>query len=503
MSIRWPHGGKTAYICGAFTQWQKMPMQWRQTNTGGEWSKVIKLTPGSYQYKFIVDGQWRHDHTAPTILDQLGNVNNCISVHPQDRAAGQDAASSGDDGARASLTSMQGDEAASPDSMRDATTTEERAARTLNASTSDPYHIGGAKSRGGSDSYGQVIPPREELLLHHSASLLLPQQLRLLLPQLRGDAATSPLPCQMQHVFCSQRPDILVFSIAHRYKDRSVTQLLYKPVLRKPDAGGGEAGGGDMMATEDRARRPSEVRNRLHGVMVRSVRIPATQRQREEGGGEVTYYLVESALSVHGTQTTLRSARRYKHFDLLDTMLHKEFGALVPQAMPAKRVFGHMQPGFVEERRAALERYLQLCIGVPEIANSSTFCMFVEADGGKEFTGPQRDFGHQTQGSAKLIEQVGYRQGYLYKLGRRVSSWKRRYFCLCDGDLFYYYSLEMSNPFKPLGVVPLHEARARGGSTAEASLQASLEGNDAACDSSGGGAHTSFVSSCVIAPLPE
>ena len=28
--------------------------------------QVVDLAPGSYQYKFIVDGQWRHDHTAPT-----------------------------------------------------------------------------------------------------------------------------------------------------------------------------------------------------------------------------------------------------------------------------------------------------------------------------------------------------------------------------------------------------------------------------------------------------
>ena len=40
------------------------------------------------------------------------------------------------------------------------------------------------------------------------------------------------------------------------------------------------------------------------------------------------------------------------------------------------------------------------------------------------------------------------------------------------GDLFYYYSLEMSNPFKPLGVVPLHEPRPRGSSGAGMSMQA-------------------------------
>lgn len=46
---------------------------------------MIDLQPGSHQYKFIVDGQWRHDHTAPTVLDNLGNVNNCITVQAPPR----------------------------------------------------------------------------------------------------------------------------------------------------------------------------------------------------------------------------------------------------------------------------------------------------------------------------------------------------------------------------------------------------------------------------------
>ena len=90
--LLWPHGGKTAYICGSFTQWQKMPMQWRQAGASGEWFKVVDLTPGTHQYKFIIDGQWRHDHTAPTVLDNLGNVNNCTHVQlPAGSGAGSGA----------------------------------------------------------------------------------------------------------------------------------------------------------------------------------------------------------------------------------------------------------------------------------------------------------------------------------------------------------------------------------------------------------------------------
>ena len=82
---------------------------------------------------------------------------------------------------------------------------------------------------------------------------------------------------------------------------------------------------------------------------------------------QFTTYLVDSVLVVHGVQTTLRSDRRYKHFQLLHQLLLKEFATLIP-ALPPKRAFGNLQSQFVEERRIALERYLQLCLSAPEVA---------------------------------------------------------------------------------------------------------------------------------------
>ena len=99
--LRWPHGGKTAYICGSFTHWQKVPMHWQQVGAAGEWVKMLDLTPGTHQYKFIIDGQWRHDHTAPTVLDNLGNVNNCTQVQLPAGGAGAGKAAEQPTGGRA------------------------------------------------------------------------------------------------------------------------------------------------------------------------------------------------------------------------------------------------------------------------------------------------------------------------------------------------------------------------------------------------------------------
>ena len=39
-----------------------------------------------HQYKFIVDGEWRHDETQPFMPDPLGNVNNWLFVRQPDAA---------------------------------------------------------------------------------------------------------------------------------------------------------------------------------------------------------------------------------------------------------------------------------------------------------------------------------------------------------------------------------------------------------------------------------
>ena len=114
---------------------------------------------------------------------------------------------------------------------------------------------------------------------------------------------------------------------------------------------------------------------------------------------------------------------------LLDQLLHQEFGdkLIAHVSLPPKRAFGNLQPQFVEERRVALERYLQLCLAVAEVASSSTFCTFLEAD-----VPGVSDFAQLTEPGA-VMGRACTKQGYLLKRSRRLASWNRRCFCLCDG----------------------------------------------------------------------
>lgn len=55
--FRWDGGGKQVYISGTFTQWKVLPM----VRSHGDFVTIIDIPEGDHQYKFKVDGEWRHD----------------------------------------------------------------------------------------------------------------------------------------------------------------------------------------------------------------------------------------------------------------------------------------------------------------------------------------------------------------------------------------------------------------------------------------------------------
>ena len=56
------------------------------TPAGAGFRGGVQLAPGYHQYKFIVDGEWRHDENQAFIQDPLGNVNNWCARRRPDRA---------------------------------------------------------------------------------------------------------------------------------------------------------------------------------------------------------------------------------------------------------------------------------------------------------------------------------------------------------------------------------------------------------------------------------
>ena len=71
---------KEVFLTGDFNDWrpEKHPMR---KDKSGKWKKQVMLTPGNYEYKFLVDGQWKEDPRNDQLHPNcFGTYNNIINV---------------------------------------------------------------------------------------------------------------------------------------------------------------------------------------------------------------------------------------------------------------------------------------------------------------------------------------------------------------------------------------------------------------------------------------
>ncbi|XP_057961541.1 sucrose nonfermenting 4-like protein isoform X2 [Malania oleifera] len=80
----WPYGGRRVSLCGSFNMWSEhipmSPMEGCPTVFQVIWS----LTPGYHQFKFLVDGEWRHDEHQPYVSGSYGIVNTVFLARESD-----------------------------------------------------------------------------------------------------------------------------------------------------------------------------------------------------------------------------------------------------------------------------------------------------------------------------------------------------------------------------------------------------------------------------------
>lgn len=70
---------KQAFIAGDFNNWD--PAADRMTKRKGAFVKKLELPTGAHQYKFVVDGEWRIDPSAPMQKpDEAGILNSVVQV---------------------------------------------------------------------------------------------------------------------------------------------------------------------------------------------------------------------------------------------------------------------------------------------------------------------------------------------------------------------------------------------------------------------------------------
>jgi len=72
-------GAREVVLTGEFTGWSKEKV--RLTPAGpGEWGAQLELPPGEYQYRLIVDGEWRDDPRGLRKVPNAFGTQNCVLV---------------------------------------------------------------------------------------------------------------------------------------------------------------------------------------------------------------------------------------------------------------------------------------------------------------------------------------------------------------------------------------------------------------------------------------
>ncbi|TKY54130.1 Sucrose nonfermenting 4 protein [Spatholobus suberectus] len=78
MRFVWPYGGRSVYLSGSFTRWSELLQMSPVEGCPTVFQVIHSLAPGYHQYKFFVDGEWRHDEHQPYVSGEYGIVNTVL-----------------------------------------------------------------------------------------------------------------------------------------------------------------------------------------------------------------------------------------------------------------------------------------------------------------------------------------------------------------------------------------------------------------------------------------
>jgi 1,4-alpha-glucan branching enzyme len=70
---------QSVLVAGDFTGWQQAPLELTK-DKAGIWKKTVSLAPGRYEYRLLVDGEWRDDPNCPQRHPNQFGGENCVCV---------------------------------------------------------------------------------------------------------------------------------------------------------------------------------------------------------------------------------------------------------------------------------------------------------------------------------------------------------------------------------------------------------------------------------------
>ncbi|XP_011044506.1 PREDICTED: sucrose nonfermenting 4-like protein isoform X2 [Populus euphratica] len=71
----WTHGGRNVFLSGSFNRWGELIPMSPVEGCPNVFQAIYGITHGNHQYKFLVDGEWRHDELQPYTTTEYGILN--------------------------------------------------------------------------------------------------------------------------------------------------------------------------------------------------------------------------------------------------------------------------------------------------------------------------------------------------------------------------------------------------------------------------------------------
>ncbi|MQM14025.1 hypothetical protein Taro_046952 [Colocasia esculenta] len=182
--ITWNFGGNNVAVEGSWDNWTARRVLER---SGKDHSILLVLPSGVYQYRFIVDGEWRYTPDLPSKADETGRVVNLLDVHDY-----------------------------VPDNLD--TAAEFESPPSPDSSYGNPYPV--------EDDFAKepaVVPPQLHLTVLGG-----------------GHSEGAPAPAKPQHVVLNHlfiekgwtSQSLVALGLTHRFQSKYVTVVLYKPLKR-------------------------------------------------------------------------------------------------------------------------------------------------------------------------------------------------------------------------------------------------------------------------------
>ncbi|KAJ6431000.1 hypothetical protein OIU84_018500 [Salix udensis] len=75
MRFVWTHGGRSVFLSGSFNRWGELIPMSPVEGCPNVFQAIYGITHGNHQYKFLVDGEWRHDELQPYTTTEYGILN--------------------------------------------------------------------------------------------------------------------------------------------------------------------------------------------------------------------------------------------------------------------------------------------------------------------------------------------------------------------------------------------------------------------------------------------